>query len=102
MLVVSAERRREKAEREHVKYVRMERRLGKFLKKLELHENADNENITATYRDGVLTVTVPKMPPPKMQKLRTIQVQVGLKHDMGSMFDNLNLAQLHTFICKML
>ncbi|KAM7493491.1 hypothetical protein LguiB_028100 [Lonicera macranthoides] len=84
VLVVSGERRREKdkeKERESekgggegVKYVRMERRLGKFLKKFVLGENADTEKISAEYKDGVLTVVVEKRPPPKP---RSIEVKVG-------------------------
>lgn len=77
MLVVSGERRRTKAEKEHVKYVRMERRLGKYLKKFTLNENADTENITAAYKDGVLTVTVKKRPPPEQKPIKTIEVQIG-------------------------
>ena len=60
-----------------VKYIRMERRHGKFLKKFQLPENANSENICACYQDGVLTVTVQKKPPPEPRKPKTIQVQIG-------------------------
>lgn len=79
VLVVSGERRREK-EREHkegVKYVRMERRQGKFLKKFELPEDADLESIQANYQDGVLTITVEKKQKPEQKRPRTIEVKVG-------------------------
>ncbi|KAH7852944.1 hypothetical protein Vadar_031313 [Vaccinium darrowii] len=79
VLVVSGERRREK-EREHkegVKYVRMERRQGKFLKKFELPGDADLESIHANYQDGVLTITVEKKPKPEPKRPRTIEVKVG-------------------------
>lgn len=78
-LVVSGERKRDK-DKEHkdgVKYIRMERRHGKFLKKFLLPENANCEDICACYQDGVLTVTVQKKPPPEPKKAKTIQVQVG-------------------------
>lgn len=79
VLVVSGERRRDK-EREHkegVKYVKMERRQGKFMKRFELPDNANTDSISAHYQDGVLTITVEKRPPPEPKKLRTIEVKVG-------------------------
>ncbi|XAR69951.1 hypothetical protein NMG60_11001737 [Bertholletia excelsa] len=79
ILVVTGERRREK-EREHeegVKYVKMERRQGKFLKRFELPDNANTDAISAHYEDGVLTVTVEKRPPPEPKKPRTIEIKVG-------------------------
>ncbi|CAL0319088.1 unnamed protein product [Lupinus luteus] len=78
-LVLCGERRRdkEKDHKEGVKYLRMERRQGKFLKKFELPENANPDEICACYLDGVLTVTVRKKPPPEPKKPKTIQVQVN-------------------------
>ncbi|KAK1258955.1 17.1 kDa class II heat shock protein [Acorus gramineus] len=75
VLVVSGERKRE--EEEGVKYVRMERRVGKFMRKFTLPENANLEAISAECRDGVLTVTVEKLPPPEPKKPKTIEVKVG-------------------------
>ncbi|KAJ1392970.1 HSP20-like chaperone [Sesbania bispinosa] len=46
--------------KEGVKYLRMERKQGKFLKKFELLENANCDEISPFYQDGVLTVTVHK------------------------------------------
>ena len=77
VLVVSGERKRENKENEGVKYVRMERRMGKFMRKFQLPENADLEKISAGYNDGVLKVTVGKLPPPEPKKPKTIQVQVA-------------------------
>ncbi|XP_021738934.1 17.6 kDa class II heat shock protein-like [Chenopodium quinoa] len=77
VLVVSGERRRdkEKDEKEGVKYVKMERRIGKFMRKFELPENANLEKISAVCQDGVLTVTVEKVPPPKPKVPKTIEVK---------------------------
>ncbi|EMS51636.1 hypothetical protein TRIUR3_10394 [Triticum urartu] len=75
VLVSSGERRRE--EKEDAKYLRMERRMGKLMRKFVLPENADMEKISAACRDGVLTVTVDKLPPPEPKKPKTIQVQVA-------------------------
>ena len=63
LLVVCGERKRENEKDQGVKYIKLERRLGKFLKKFQLPENADTEKISASYQDGVLTVTVEKKPP---------------------------------------
>ncbi|XP_061374946.1 17.1 kDa class II heat shock protein-like [Gastrolobium bilobum] len=78
-LVVCGERKRDKDKdhKEGVKYLRMERRHGKFLKKFQLPDNANCDQICACYQDGVLTVTVHKNPPPVPKKPKTIQVQVS-------------------------
>ncbi|KAJ9550600.1 hypothetical protein OSB04_014645 [Centaurea solstitialis] len=79
VLVISGERKREheQEEKEGVKYVRMERRIGKFMRKFVLPENANTEKISAICQDGVLTVTVEKLPPPEPKKPKLIQVQVA-------------------------
>ncbi|KAF8118191.1 hypothetical protein N665_0006s0184 [Sinapis alba] len=78
VLVVSGERQRENKEKnEGAKYVRMERRMGKFMRKFQLPENADLDKISAVCHDGVLKVTVQKLPPPEPKKPKTIQVQVA-------------------------
>ncbi|XVF35291.1 hypothetical protein REPUB_Repub18cG0133100 [Reevesia pubescens] len=74
VLVVSGERKREK---EGVKYVRMERRVGKFMRKFALPENANMDKISAVCQDGVLRVTVEKLPPPEPKKPKTIEVKVA-------------------------
>ncbi|KAL2235991.1 17.3 kDa class II heat shock protein [Sesamum indicum] len=76
VLLISGERKREE-EREGAKYVRMERRVGKFMRKFALPENANTDKITAVCEDGVLTVTVEKVPPPEPKKPKTIEVKVG-------------------------
>lgn len=77
VLVVSGERKRDPKEKDNkdgVKYVRMERRCGKFMRKFVLPDNANVDKISALCQDGVLTVTVEKVPPPQP---KTIQVQVA-------------------------
>ncbi|CAA0838039.1 17.6 kDa class II heat shock protein [Striga hermonthica] len=76
VLLISGERKREE-EKEGAKYVRMERRIGKFMRKFVLPENADMEKISAVCRDGVLTVTVEKLPPPEPKKPKTIEVKIA-------------------------
>lgn len=77
VLVVSGERKRERERDQGVKYLRMERRLGKYLKKFVLPENADTDKIKAECQDGVLTVTIEKKPPPEPKKPKTVQVRIG-------------------------
>lgn len=78
VLVISGQRKREEEkEKEGVKYLRMERRVGKFMRKFVLPENADMEKISAVCKDGVLTVTVEKLPPPEPKKPKTIEVKVA-------------------------
>ncbi|KAK3037269.1 hypothetical protein RJ639_029681 [Escallonia herrerae] len=73
VLVISGERKREE-DKEGAKYVRMERRIGKFMRKFVLPENANIEAISAVCQDGVLTVTVQKLPPPEPKKHKTVEV----------------------------
>ncbi|RZC90923.1 hypothetical protein C5167_028758 [Papaver somniferum] len=76
-LVVTGMRQREDEKEKEVKYVRMERRIGKFMRKFILPENANLDAIPAVCVDGVLTITVQKLPPPEPKKPRTIPVQIG-------------------------
>ncbi|XP_059645221.1 17.3 kDa class II heat shock protein [Cornus florida] len=76
VLVISGERKREEEE-EGAKYVRMERRVGKFMRKFVLPENANTDAISAVCQDGVLTVTVHKLPPPEPKKPKTIEVKIA-------------------------
>lgn len=76
VLVVSGERKREE-EKEGAKYVRMERRVGKFMRKFNLPENANIDAISAVCQDGVLTVTIQKLPPPEPKKPKTIEVKIA-------------------------
>ncbi|XP_062097811.1 17.6 kDa class II heat shock protein-like [Humulus lupulus] len=78
VLVVTGERRREsEKDDEGVKYLRMERRVGKFMRKFSLPENADKDAVSAVCKDGVLTVRVEKFPPPEPKRPKTIEVKVA-------------------------
>ncbi|XP_078432161.1 17.3 kDa class II heat shock protein-like [Wolffia australiana] len=76
LLVISGERRRGD-DKEDGKYLRMERRMGKFMRKFSLPADANTEAISAACQDGVLTVTVEKLPPPQPKKPKTIDVKVA-------------------------
>eukprot|EP01018_Ginkgo_biloba_P010646 Gb_04722 [translate_table: standard] len=78
VLTISGERKRnEKEEDANVKYIRVERRVGKFMRKFTLPDDCNLEAITATCQDGVLTVTVAKLPPPEPKKPKTIEVKIA-------------------------
>ncbi|XP_077250077.1 17.3 kDa class II heat shock protein-like [Tasmannia lanceolata] len=77
VLVISGERKRVEEEKEGAKYVRMERRVGKFMRKFVLPENANTDAISAVCQDGVLTVSVDKLPPPEPKKPKTIEVKIA-------------------------
>ncbi|MCL7048030.1 hypothetical protein MKW94_012297 [Papaver nudicaule] len=77
VLVVTGMRQREDEKEKEVKYIRMERRIGKFMRKFVLPENANVDAISAVCVDGVLTITVQKLPPPEPKKPRTIEVKIG-------------------------
>ncbi|KAK7410164.1 hypothetical protein VNO78_00727 [Psophocarpus tetragonolobus] len=76
VLLISGERKR-KDDKDGAKYLRMERRVAKFMRKFTLPQNANPDAISALCQDGVLTVTVNKLPPPQPKKPRTIQVQIA-------------------------
>ncbi|GBG93379.1 hypothetical protein CBR_g67427 [Chara braunii] len=77
VLVISGERHREtkKGEAGGVKYHRIERSTGKFMRRFTLPENAALDKIGAQCKDGVLTVTVPKIPPKEPEKPKVIDVK---------------------------
>jgi len=72
MLTVSGERKAESAEGE--KAERTERYVGKFRRSVSLPTMVDPNKVTANYRDGILTVTLPKA---EEAKPKQIQVNVG-------------------------
>lgn len=74
VLVVSGERKREREE--GTKYLSMERRTGKFMRRFQLPENANVETVTAACQDGVLRVAVEKVRPPE-PRTKTIEVKAG-------------------------
>ncbi|KAK8934208.1 18.6 kDa class III heat shock protein [Platanthera zijinensis] len=74
----NGKRKRENGEEEGCcKYLRMERKAApKFVRKFRLPGDADSSAITAKCEDGVLTVTVEKLPPPE-PKPKRVEVTVA-------------------------
>jgi HSP20 family protein len=69
-LTISGERREEK-ERNHEGYLARERSYGAFSRSFLLPEDIDEDDITATFEDGQLKVSVPR---PKVETPRTIEI----------------------------
>lgn len=60
-LLLSGERKVEREEK-GLTFHRMERAFGRFERAFSLPENADRDTITSEYKEGVLTVHLPKNP----------------------------------------
>ena len=74
-LKIKGEKRQEKEEKEK-NFYRMERSYGSFQRILDIPEDADTDNITSNYKDGILSIKVPrKMLPDKETKKIEIQTE---------------------------
>jgi HSP20 family protein len=71
-LTISGERKDEAAEGDET--ARTERLVGKFRRSLTLPTRVDANKVSATYQDGILTVTLPKA---EEVKPKQIKVNVG-------------------------
>ena len=74
-LTISGEKKQEKEEKEK-NYYRMERSYGSFQRVLSLPEDADQDKINATFKKGVLTVTMPRKALPKSD-VKQIEVKTA-------------------------
>lgn len=66
--------KREEAAEENARYYRRERSGGTFTRTLTLAEKVDRDRVSAEYRDGVLTVHLPKL---QSAKPRSIQIKAS-------------------------
>lgn len=73
MLSISGERKQEK-ESDNSKYHRVERVYGKFYRSFTLPESIEHEKIDAEFKDGQLTITVPKS-----EKAKPKQLEIKIK-----------------------
>ncbi len=73
MVTIRGERRREKSE-EKDSWHRTEREHGLFERSFRLGTTLDGGKVKATYRDGVLTVAVPKA---ESARPREVEIEVG-------------------------
>ena len=76
MLRINAQRRIEE-QTEEKGYTRHEMRYGSFTRSLPLAEGATEEDIKASYKDGVLEIRVPVSPVPAQTEPKQIPVDRG-------------------------
>lgn len=74
VLTISGERKEEKEEKKGEKVIRRESFYGRFARSFRLPDMVDGAKIGASYKDGVLTVIVPKS---EAAKPRKVAVNVG-------------------------
>jgi HSP20 family protein len=60
LLVIKGEKKEEKEEKDRY-YHRVERRYGTFCRSVRLPAKVKDEKIDATFKDGILTITLPKV-----------------------------------------
>lgn len=72
-LLISGERKQDK-EAQHEGYYSRERVIGRFTRSFMLPEEIDESKIDAKFRDGVLTVKIPR---PTQQKPRRISIKAS-------------------------
>lgn len=76
-LKISGKSKRELIENNHeIKYILLERSVGKFMRKFNLPSCINLDNITALCQDGLLTVVVPKNIPSSPHRPRTFDVPI--------------------------
>ncbi len=73
LLTIQGERRHEQDEKTK-KYHRIERSYGRFVRTFSVPESVDDTKVKAEYRDGVLSLSLPKA---EKAKPRAIEVKVG-------------------------
>jgi len=60
ILSIKAETKQEKEEKKGDKIIRQERFIGSFYRAMSLPDDADSDKLTTEYKDGVLTIIIPK------------------------------------------
>jgi HSP20 family protein len=73
MLAVRGERKQEKEE-EGKKFHRIERCYGSFCRSFTLPKNVDDGKIEAKFKDGMLTIELPKVEQPRS---KPVEIKVG-------------------------
>lgn len=77
LVIKSNGKRKREEEEEGSKYLKLERRAPlKLARKFKLLDDSNADAISARCENGVLSVVVPKLPPPE-KKTKTVQVKIG-------------------------
>jgi HSP20 family protein len=71
-LKIKGEKKQQKEEKER-NYYRMERSYGSFQRTLSLPEDADQDDIKAVYKNGVMNITIPRK---AASKTETKQIEI--------------------------
>jgi HSP20 family protein len=71
-ITIRTSTKEEKKEEEKGKYFRREITRGEFQRTLSLPDNVDDANAKASFKDGILTVTIPKT---EKSKRKTIEIK---------------------------
>lgn len=74
-LTIRGEKRQEKEEKEK-NYYRVERSYGSFQRVLSLPDDADQEKVKASFKKGVLTITMPRKAMPR-ENVRKIEISTN-------------------------
>lgn len=75
ILTISAERNEETEDKDKKgRYIRRERTYGSYKRSFDLTE-VDDDNITAKYEDGVLTLTLPKKQVAEIESKKSITIE---------------------------
>ncbi len=69
VLTIIAESKSEKEEKEDGRLLRQERRYGRYVRSLRLGTQVDSAKLKASYKDGVLELTLPKAEEVKPKKI---------------------------------
>ena len=75
-LTISGEKRQEKTDEDR-NWHRVERSYGAFRRVLSLPTDADQDDIQARFRNGVLTITIPRKAEARAQDERVIEIARG-------------------------
>ncbi len=70
VLTISAETSSEHEEKEEGEVIRRERYSGTFRRRMNIGRNVDQQNVSANFDDGVLTLTLPKVEPAQPEAKR--------------------------------
>lgn len=74
VLTIGAETNSQSEEKDGDRIIRQERRYGKYVRSLRIGKEIDDKKVKASYKDGVLELTLPKAETVKPKK---INVDVG-------------------------
>jgi len=84
MLTISGERRLENEEQRD-NFLRVERAYGRFYRSFTLPSNIDPENVSATFDNGILKITIPKR---EESKPKQIKIESGTTNGAKSAGDS--------------